>query len=510
MAGGIVIGRLISQNGTAVENAPGNFSKMQEIIGIIDREYVDPVERKELFEKTISDMLHKLDPHSNYIPAENLALAKEQIEGKFGGVGIRFLVIRDTICVTDVIENSPSERVGVQAGDRIIRIGQKTVAGVKIKNDMIMDLLRGDEGTPVKVTLLRDDKQLSKTIVRGAIPIASISCATMLDKETGYIRLDQFSVNSAEEFHNAARMLLNKGMKRLVFDLRENSGGVLNGAVEISDEFLPAGAKILKVKTKRKNTTYTANPGGLLESIPVALLINENSASASEIVAGALQDNDRATIVGRRSFGKGLVQQDFLLSDRSSLRLTIARYYTPSGRSIQKEFDGDYEHYYHEQRDREENGELFHPDSTVFDKSEKFKTVGGRTVYGGGGIMPDIFVPVDTSSSTFYYVELRYSPAFQQFAFDFVQRRRSTWKNEDDFLKRFNPDAALMDRFVEYAAKTHKVERNAAEYRKSYELIRRALKAEIARQLFADQGYFTVITSFDNEVRKATESIRKP
>lgn len=508
MSAGIFVGRLISTGTPDVPQAGGNFSKMQEIIGVIDREYVDPIERKELFEKTISDMLHQLDPHSNYIPAEDLALAKEQIEGKFGGVGIRFLVIRDTICVTHVVEQSPSEYAGVKAGDRLVKIDGKTVAGVKINTEKIMGLLRGTEGTPVKVTLLRGKKQLTKTIVRGVIPIESIVCATMLDKETGYIRLDQFSISSSTEFRNAAQLLLNKGMKKLVFDLRENGGGVLTGAVEISDEFLPAGAEILEVRAKRGNTMYTAKPGGILEKIPVALLINEGSASASEIVAGALQDNDRATIVGRRSFGKGLVQQDFPLSDQSSLRLTIARYYTPSGRCIQKDFDGNYDNYYHEQQVREENGELFKPDSSAFKKAKKYYTEKGRVVYGGGGIMPDIFVGVDTSSSTFYYVELRYSPAFQQFAFDYIQDKRGDWKNDQDFVKHFDATSKLVQDFVQYAEKFHKVKRNETELTKSFELIRRALKAEIGRQLFLEQGYFSVITAYDNEVQRALRFLK--
>lgn len=508
MSAGIYIGRAIGPDPVA-SNQPGDFSKMQEIISILDREYVDSIERTELFEESISDMLHKLDPHSNYIPAKDLELAQEEIQGKFGGIGVRFAIIRDTFCVTNVVPGTPSERVGIRPGDRIIRINGKNVAGKKVTSDKVMGMLKGDEGTAVKVTVLRGKKRLEKRIVRGIIPIASITSAIMLDKETGYIRLDQFSISSAQEFHSAVLNLQSKGMKKLIFDLRENGGGVLSVAIQIADEFLPPGAKIVEVRGKKtKSPPYYANGGGLLEKTKAVVLINESSASASEIVAGALQDNDRATIIGRRSFGKGLVQQDFLLRDSSNLRLTIARYYTPSGRCIQRDFDGSYEDYYHEAYDRRSNGELFAPDSTVFKKAKKYKTVKGRTVYGGGGIMPDIFVPVDTSNSTMYYIDLRYSGAFQQFAFDFVDHRRSDWKNEMDFVKRFNVSDQLMEAFVTNADKVHKVRRKEGEYRQSFELIRRALKAEIARQLFLEQGYFAVETSYDSDVQRALKSLK--
>jgi carboxyl-terminal processing protease len=508
MSAGILIGRRITANSPEMGGSD-NYSKMQEIIGTIDREYVDPIKREELFEETISEMLHKLDPHSNYIPAKDLQAANEQIQGRFGGVGIRFAVIRDTLCVTNVVPGSPSERVGVKAGDRIIAIGKKNIAGKKVTTDKIMGMLKGKEGTPVTVSLLRGKKTLIKKIVRGVIPIESIVCATMLDKEIGYIRLDQFSVNSDVEFHNAALYLKNKGMKKLIFDLRENGGGVLEGAVNISDQFLRDGMTVVEVRTKRGKKTYKSTSEGILEKTPVVLLINENSASASEIVAGALQDNDRATLIGRRSFGKGLVQQDFPLRDGSDLRLTIARYYAPSGRCIQKNFDGSYENYYHEQQKREERGEYFTPDTTIYKGAKKFKTtVKGRTVYGNSGITPDVFVPVDTSNSTFYYVELRYSQAFQQFAFDFVQDKRTKWRDETDFIRSFDITPEMMDRFVQSAEKNHDVRFEAAAFKKSYDLISRALKAEIARQLFLEQGYYAVTTQYDNEVQRAVRFLR--
>ncbi|MNJ88871.1 Carboxy-terminal processing protease CtpB precursor [compost metagenome] len=487
----------------------GNYSKMQEIINLLDREYVDSVESKKLFEKAISDMLHELDPHSNYIPYEDLKTVNEQIDGKFGGVGIRFAIIRDTLCVTNVIPGSPSFKAGVLAGDKILVIDGKNVAHKKIKNEDVLGKLKGDPNTKVNVQLYRNKKKIDKTLVRGIIPIPSVVCAKMLDDQIGYIRLESFSVSSAEEFHYAALELKAKGMKKLIFDLRENGGGVLDGAAKIADEFLPAGQKIVMIKGKKYlNTTHYAKAGGLLEKMPLVILINENSASASEILAGAIQDNDRGTIIGRRSFGKGLVQQDFSLSDKSDLRLTIARYYTPSGRCIQKPFGESYEDYYHSNEKRRDNGEYFKPDSSVFKNANKFKTLKGRTVYDGGGIMPDIFVPLDTTNSTFYYIALRYSGAFQQTAFDFVADKRMKWSSVQEFNAAFTPSNELIQRLIKEGEKLG-ISFDAAEFKRSEELMRHAMKAEIARQLFIEEGYYFIVASHDKEVQKAVNQLKR-
>ncbi len=509
-AGFLLAGLVNQQPVEEGKQASGNFSKMQDIINVLDAEYVDSIQRDALFEETISDMLHKLDPHSNYIPASELKLANEQLDGKFGGVGIRFALIRDTLCVTNVVAGSPSQRVGVKAGDRIIIIDGKSIAGKKIKNEQVMGMLKGIENTDVNVQILRKKTRMTKTITRGLIPIASIVCAELIDGTTGYIRLDQFSIASADEFHAAAQSLLRQGMKKLIFDLRDNGGGVLGGAVQIADEFLIKGREIVDIRGKNQpNRPYVATAGGLLEGIPTVVLVNENSASASEIVAGALQDNDRAVIVGRRTFGKGLVQQDFLLRDKSNLRLTIARYFTPSGRCIQKPFDGNFDNYYQDGLEREKNGEYFAPDSSLFKNAKKYKTIGGRTVYGGGGIMPDQFVALDTSNSSLYYISLRYSPAFQNFAFDFVSNKRGNWSSIQDFDKSFQPNEKEMAAFVKFASEKIKVPFNSSDYKRSYELIRSALKAEIARQLFVEEGYFYVQASGDKEIQVALSVLRK-
>lgn len=502
---GLFLGTRLNQKNIQPEYS--KYSKMQEIINLLDKEYVDTIQSKKLFEETISDMLHKLDPHSNYIPAEDLKAVNEQIDGKFGGVGIRFAIIRDTLCVTNVVPNSPSNKVGIKAGDKIISIQGKSIASKKLKSTEVQAKLKGDPGTQVKVEVFRNNKKITKVIERGIIPIGSIACAEMLGDDIGYIRLETFSVTSAAEFELAANKLLLKGMKKLIFDLRDNGGGVLSGAVQIADEFLPVGRKILMVKGKRyENTNYFAKSGGLLENIQLAVLINENSASASEILAGAIQDNDRGVVIGRRSFGKGLVQQDFSLTDKSDVRLTVARYYTPSGRSIQKPFGKSYEDYYHRSEDE---GEFFKPDSTKFKDAKKFKTRKGRTVFEGGGIMPDIFVPLDTSNSTMYYISLRYSGAFQQAAFDFVANKRNKWSSIAHFIAFYQVSDKDLKFLTDFAQHEMKIPFDKQEFSRSKSLIALIYKAEIARQLFIEDGYFMVLAATNDEVRKAFSTLRK-
>lgn len=507
LAAGLWIGFELSPGKDEISGGREKYGKMKDIIEILDNKYVDPLNGDKLFEESISDMLHKLDPHSTYISAADLQSANEVIQGHFGGVGVRFSVIRDTISVTNVIKGSPSERAGIMAGDRIITIDKKPVAGKKIKNDEIMKMLKGEEGTPVNVIIYRNGKKLPKTIVRSSIPIESVVCVAMLNKNTGYIKLEQFSESSAKEFNKAATELKKQGMTKLIFDLRNNGGGVLQIAAQIVDEFLKAGDVIVTTKGQHtKKQVYEASARGNLERTEVAVLINENSASASEIVAGALQDNDRATIIGRRSFGKGLVQEDILLKDKSNLRLVVARYYTPTGRCIQKPYTEDYRKYYEEQYDR---NELYAIDSTMLVDSLKYRTPKGKIVYGGGGILPDIFIPLDTSGSSWYFTELRYSPAFQNFAFDFVANKRTQWKSVLDFKNSFVVTDNLLNQFLAYAEKNEKISRNPRELQVSKNLIKQALKAEIARQIWTEQGYFFVISDYDREIQKAIKVLNQ-
>jgi carboxyl-terminal processing protease len=503
MAIGILIGYSLS-------GKQNSSSKVNDIIEVINKNYVDKVDGEKLFEETISEMLHKLDPHSNYISPKEMKALTEQIQGEFGGIGVRFTLLRDTICVTNVIPGSPSEAAGVLAGDKIIAISKKSVASKKITNEKVMALLKGLSNTSVNVTLWRNTKKLNKTLVRGTIPIASIPCALMTTKDIGYLKIDQFSVTTAIEFKEQSQKLLNLGMKSMILDLRNNGGGVLQTAVEIVDEFLKEGATIVSTKGANvKKEVFKASTIGKLENIPLVVLINENSASASEIVAGALQDNDRAFILGRRSYGKGLVQKDITLQDKSNVRLTIARYYTPTGRCIQKPYTDDYEKYMNEETLRFEHGEQFKLDSSLLVDSLKFKTPKGKIVYGGGGIFPDVFLPMDTLGSSWYFTELRYSTAFQSFAFDFVANKRTKWKNPEQFHKTFLVDDKLTQDFLKYATKNAHIPFDIAGLSKSKKFIQITLKAEIARQIWTEEGYYRVINELDKEMQTAIRTLEK-
>ncbi len=512
LAAGLWMGHVLTPNNSPVSLSSGEekYSKVKDIIQILNEKYVDSLNGDKIFEEAISDMLHKLDPHSNYIPASEFKLASEMIEGKFGGIGVRFSIIRDTICITNVIEGAPSFVAGIKPGDKIISIEGRKVASKKINNERVMKMLKGQENTPVKLEIYRGGKKIKKQIVRGIIPIESIVCATMLSKDVGYIKLDQFSVTSDTEFNRAASKLKAQGMKKLIFDLRNNGGGVLQSATEIVDEFLGPDVPIVKTKGLHSGqVTYKATSKGILENTEVVVLINSNSASASEIVAGALQDNDRATIMGRRSFGKGLVQEDILLKDGSNLRLTIARYYTPTGRCIQKPYSEDFDQYYEDQLERYENGELYHMDSSMLKNAKKYKTPKGKIVYDGGGIMPDIFIPMDTTGLSWYFTDLRYTPAFQNFAFDFLADKRGNWKSLEEFNSQFQVNDKLLNRFTAYAEENYQIPLNKKGFNTSKEVIRYNLKAEIARQLWTEQGYYTVVSTFDSEVKKALQYLKK-
>lgn len=511
---GLYFGYKISQPagvGAYVGNSTNSkYQKLSDILTIINSKYVDTVNADKLLEETISEMLHRLDPHSNYIPAEDLKLAKEQINGEFSGVGIRFFILRDTISVTNVIKGSPSYRAGLKSGDRILEVDGKEVAGQKVKNEDVMKMLKGATNSKVKVKVLRGKEKLEYSIVRGAIPIESVTAAYMFDESTGVIRVDQFSMTTAEEFRFALNNLKKEGMKQLILDLRNNPGGVLQAGVEMLDEFISEGKLLLTTKgTNIKDRLYKATRRGDFEQMPLVVLINEGSASASEIVSGALQDNDRALIVGRRSFGKGLVQEDMVLKDGSSLRLTVARYYTPTGRSIQRPYDGDIEEYYHDRTDRYESGELYAPDSSKMVDSLKFKTPKGKVVYGGGGIMPDVFVPLDTTGNTWYLTQLRYVGVFQAFAFDYASDKYNKWKSPQEFNRQFQVTDQLLNQLADYAEKNYEIKKDPRGLARSKERIRTFIKAEIARQIWTENGYFTVLNHQDNEIIAARKALKK-
>lgn len=511
IAVGILLG--INLNGATEKRTSsqiGIVKKLNDIIEVIEKEYVDTVDKEELFEKTISEMLHKLDPHSNYIPAAKQKEMSESIQGQFGGVGIRFAIIRDTLCVTNVVENSPADFTGLRKFDQIIIVDGDTVANVGLTNSQVQERLKGEPNTNVKVTILRNGEEITKTIQRGLVPVNSVLADYMVDDKTGYIRLSRFSMGTDKEFFNAAISLVNKGMQNLIIDLRFNGGGIMSSAVNIADALLPKGVKIVStIGKKRGEEIQYSNNSPLFGETKVVVLINQSSASASEIVAGAIQDNDRGIIVGRRSFGKGLVQHPIELIDGSSLHLTISRYYTPTGRCIQKDYSGSYEDYVMDEFNRYERGELYQLDSSLFVDSLKFTTPGGRVVYGGGGIMPDIFVPLDTSSVSGYYRKLQYANVFGDFAFDYARFNPSKWSSLERFDREFKVDDKLLNQLINYAEEQHHIKKDEKGIKDSKERLKTELKAEIARQIWLEKGLFYIKNQIDNEFLEALKEVRK-
>jgi len=512
IAVGIFLGIFLSDGKTSSSSSiEGKYEqKLADIIQVLDRDYVDTINKKVLFEKTITDLLHGLDPHSNYIAAEDLAAMSEGIQGKFGGVGIRFTIYDDTLSVVNVIDQSPAFRVGIQKFDQIINVDGEDIANVDLSNEQVRELLKGEEGTPVNVTILRKEEKIQKKVIRGAVPIESISASYMLTDEIGYIRLGQFSMQSAHEFYTAAINLQAQGMKKLVFDLRYNGGGVLGSAVAILDAVLEKGTPIVSTKGKNspERVIYAENKP-FLGAVDLAVLINSSSASASEIVAGALQDNDRGTIIGRRSFGKGLVQQDIQLKDGSNLRLTVSRYYTPTGRSIQKPYMENYEDYMMDELNRYENGELYELDSSLLVDSLKYTTPKGKTVYGGGGIMPDIFVALDTTGSSTYYRRLQYANVFNEFSYHYARfNDMIKYRNVQAFDREFKVTGKIMNDFKAFAKKRHDIAFNEKEYNQSSERIKTSIKAEIARQKWLETGAYYIFNKSDNEINTAIKALQ--
>lgn len=481
--------------------------KINSVLNFIEEEYVDTVNKTLLEEKAIADLLQNLDPHSVYITAKEVQEMREPLEGNFEGIGIEFNIIRDTIRVISVIAGGPSEELGVQAGDKIVTIEGKKAAGVKIKNKDVMSKLRGKGGTQVKIEIMRgrSGKLIEYTITRGTIPIYSVDVAYMMDKKTGYIKVSRFAETTYDEFLDKVSKLRAEGMKNLILDLRGNGGGLLSTAVKICDEFLEKGEVIVYTKGKsHPKETITATNRGILSETKLIVLVDESSASASEIIAGAIQDNDRGTIVGRRSFGKGLVQRETMFTDSSAIRLTVARYYTPTGRCIQKPYGKDMEDYYSEEYHRYQSGELMHADSIHENDSLKYKTPKGKIVYGGGGITPDVFIPLDTAGRTPYLNELYLKGAFNQFCFEYADKNRKSLSKRgiENFTKSFPVDEKLLNDFFAFAEKTG-VKANVRESSTSKTLIRNLLKASIARQIWNNDGFYPILNEEDKVIQKA-------
>ncbi|MES2836247.1 MAG: S41 family peptidase [Bacteroidota bacterium] len=515
---GIFLGFQFSNNSSAKLFLKQNntFTKINEVLNYVEEAYVDTISKSSLSELALNAIIQQLDPHSAYIPAAEIAEMNEPLQGNFEGIGIEFNLLNDTIIVVSALSGGPSEAVGIRAGDRIVKVENKIVAGIKIKNNDVLKMLRGQGGTKVKVAVVRNGNRspIDFTITRGKIPIYSLDAAYMATANIGYIKISRFAATTYDEYVDAFNKLKAKGMQKLILDLRGNPGGFLNAAISLSDEFLSKNKMIVYTQGKaRPKENYFATEKGGFEKQDLVVLIDEGSASASEIVAGAVQDNDRATVVGRRSFGKGLVQEQSDFADGSALRLTIARYYTPTGRSIQKPYkNGEAEDYYSEEQSRFSHGELQHEDSIKFADSLKYKTPKGKIVYGGGGIMPDVFVPIDTNGRSFYLTELFYTGLIQQFALTYADKQREKLKKYvsfDNFNSTFKVTDVLLEDLFAFAEK-NKVKRNAREAQQSKALISLYLKANIARNIWRNEGYYPVVNSNDKAFQKAVEILNTP
>ena len=489
------------------------IKKYNTAMQIIRFAYVDTVNEAKLVEKALIETLKELDPHSLYISKKDVQRANEPLEGNFDGIGVQFEILKDTITVVHPIPGGPSDKLGIMSGDKIIRIEGEAVTGKKITNQFVLDHLRGKRGTKVTVSIYRKGKKdlIDFTIVRDKIPINSVDAAYMIKPGIGYINLNKFAQNSMEEFISAVKELKAAGMTSLILDLRNNSGGYMGTSIELSDEFLQPGKLIVYtegVHSQREDFISTSK--GLFETGKVVVMINENSASASEIVSGAIQDWDRGLIVGRRSFGKGLVQRPYQLPDSSQMRLTTARYYNPSGKCIQKSYTDGVDKYYEDFQNRVKHGELVHPDSIKFPDSLKYYTSRKRIVYGGGGIMPDVFIPWDSTIISDYYLDLRRKNLVNAYVGEYVDKNRKSLQKSfpefSSFDANFVIDDGFMEDFFAYAEKEG-VKKEDKGYAQSEKLIKSQLKGLIAQKLWDMKELYTIINQSDAEVLKAIEVI---
>jgi carboxyl-terminal processing protease len=510
---GIWIGSTFAEP-KADEKYQSSLQKFRQLIDYIENDYVDSVNTEELLEESISQMLDKLDPHTIYIPPQDRELAESQLRASFDGIGVEFNLLRDTLYVVTPLSGGPSEKAGIMAGDKIVKVDGKNIAGIGMSNREVFDLLRGPRGTDVQVSILRkrENELIEFDLKRNAIPQFSVDAGYMVDNEIGYIKVNKFAENTYVEFKTALEKLKGQGMTKLILDLQNNGGGYMSAAINMCDELLSEGKLIVSQKGqgKKYDSEARATKRGIFEEGAVTVLMNEGSASASEIVAGALQDNDRALIIGRRSFGKGLVQLPFDLSDGSELRMTIARYYTPSGRSIQKPYDEGEEEYASDYYHRYTSGELFSKDSISFDESLAYETAAGRKVYGGGGIMPDYFVPLDTTYNTAYVNRLFSSNSIKEFTLDY--RDNNQWLNDwsaEKFTSEFDVTEEMLNRVIEIG-KANGVSFRAKDYKKSKPFLAFLIKAQLARDIYDDNAFYKIYNETNEVYRQAIELLKNP
>jgi carboxyl-terminal processing protease len=516
---GIFLGReLGKQQGRALlfkQTELSENDKLQQVLSFIRSDYVDTVKEEMILEETIQELLQNLDPHSYYIPGKQFAEMNDPLEGNFEGIGVEFRIVEDTVVIIQALGGGPSEKVGIMAGDRIIEVDGKPITGPKIGNRDVIKSLKGPKGTKVAVKVVRRSEAdpIEFTIVRDKIPFHSIEAAYMIDDNTAYIKIARFARTTYDEFKVATSELRKLGMQDIVLDLRNNTGGLMKAAIDLADEFLKDGELIVYTKGKSRNRVdYFATSRGSLENTEVAILINEGSASASEILAGAIQDNDRGLIVGRRSFGKGLVQESVQWPDGSAIRLTVARYYTPTGRSIQKPYDEGTDKYNEEAYQRYINGELFSKDSIDFPDSLKYFTAEGKVVYGGGGITPDLFIGIDTNSYSDLYRRLNYQGTFYQFGFEYVDEHRETLASEYgevDFASSFTIGESLMKEFYEYASDKGFDSLKEKLDKASLELAKNRIKGSIARNFAGDNAYYEILNKEDRMVQETLDRLNE-
>ncbi len=516
LAGGMVLGfQLQPTHGRSTLPIPkiaqkGN--KIEDILRYVESRYVDKVNRDELEEAAIDGILKHLDPHTSFIASDQLTTVNEQLQGNFEGIGVEFFIMNDTIMIVSAISGGPSEKVGIRAGDKIVTISDTTFVGEKVNNESIVKKLRGKKGTKVKVGIRRGQEKTLRdfTITRDKIPLHSVDVSYMIDEETGYIKVNRFSATTYEEFMKGVEHMSEKeNMKNLIIDLRQNPGGYLNQATNILSQLFDDNGKLLVYTEGRSysKNEYKTTGRNYYDLEDVVVLIDEGSASASEIMAGAIQDWDRGTIVGRRSFGKGLVQEQYNLSDGSALRLTVARYYTPSGRSIQKPYEKGRDNYDQEMTDRFNSGELENSDSIKVQDSTKYYTLkDGDIVFGGGGIHPDFFIPMDSIINNTYYLDVR--PFIPEFVYDYMDDHRSEFEYGDveSFKKNFNVSEIMMENFKS-KVRGEGIQDKPEAYRQCKSEIRRYIKAYIARQLFKEKGFYSVWNQEDDMVQKALKEI---
>lgn len=506
---GIYIGNSYNNSSISqLSNFGGN--KINGLLYLINNEYVDSVNVDSLTEKVIPKIIGELDPHSSYIPAEDLEMVNNDLEGSFSGIGIQFSILNDTIMVVDVISGGPSERAGILPGDRIIAVNDTSYTGPTVTNERVMKYLRGPKNSDVKLSIKRNSSKevLDFIVTRGDIPVNSVDVAFRPNEEIGYIKISKFGRNTYAEFLNALAKLSIEGASKFIIDLRGNSGGYMESAINMVNEFLPAGYMIVYTKGNASPMSEVFSNGvGSFQQNQIVVLVDEWSASASEIFAGAIQDNDRGLIIGRRSFGKGLVQQQIPFNDGSAIRLTIARYYTPSGRSIQKEYKmGDTENYEKDLMNRFEHGEFDSKDSIHLNDTIKFKTLYGRTVFGGGGIMPDVFVPRDTSYYSPYLTQVVNNGIIYQFAFKYSDENREALSkfNSTKSLLVYLKGDKILDKFVEFA-KEKGIKARPIYINTSRKEILNNVYANIARNIMGDEAFYPIILMNDETFLKAVE-----